>query len=232
MLRRLIRGPAVQAALASLLGLYLATVIRTTRWSVVGLEHAVPFMQDGRRPLVLAFWHERLPLMPAVFLEARRRFPRTGIVAHVLVSRHRDGRLIGGVVGRFGMDLVYASSSRGGTSGIIELLRVLRRGEIVAITPDGPRGPRRVAAPGVATLAALSGAPVLPSAAATTRRRIMARSWDRMMLPLPFGRAVIVIGPPIAVPRDGAEAALPRIEAALSACCDAADAHVAARRVA
>jgi lysophospholipid acyltransferase (LPLAT)-like uncharacterized protein len=122
--------------------------------------------------------------------------------------------------------MVYASSSRGGATGLRALLRLLRDGELIMITPDGPRGPRRMAAPGVAQLAAASGVPVLPCAAATSRR-IVLRSWDRAMLPLPFGRGVLVFGTPIAVPRGGAEAALPTIEAALTAACDAADAGVA-----
>jgi lysophospholipid acyltransferase (LPLAT)-like uncharacterized protein len=92
----------------------------------------------------------------------------------------------------------------------------------VLITPDGPRGPRRQAAPGVAQLAALSGAQVVPLGGATSAQRRLG-SWDRMMFPLPFGRGVLVCGAPIAVPRDGAEAALPGIATALSAVCDEAD---------
>jgi lysophospholipid acyltransferase (LPLAT)-like uncharacterized protein len=93
----------------------------------------------------------------------------------------------------------------------------------VLITPDCPRGPRRQAAPGVAQLAALSGAVVVPVGAAARWHRILP-SWDRMMFPLPFGRGVLVAGPPIAVPREGAAAALPVIAAAIDAACAAADA--------
>ena len=98
---------------------------------------------------------------------------------------------------------------------------MLEAGDHVVITPDGPRGPRRVAAPGVAQLAALSGMPVLPCAAQTSRRWTL-RSWDRMVLPLPFGRGVIVCGAPIA----GARATAPRrrcraIAAAITAATDA-----------
>jgi len=93
----------------------------------------------------------------------------------------------------------------------------------VLITPDGPRGPRRQAAPGVAQLAALSGAALVPVGAASTRHRRLP-SWDRMMLPLPFGRGVLVCGPPIRVARGEADAALPGIAAALDAAAAAADA--------
>ena len=79
-----------------------------------------------------------------------------------------------------------------------------------------------MAAAGVAQLAAVSGAKVLPCSAQTSRRRTL-RSWDRMVLPLPFGRGVLVCGPTIAVGRDGADAALPRIAEAMTAAADRAD---------
>ena len=113
-------------------------------------------------------------------------------------ASHRDGRFIGAVVSRFALDVVLGSSSRGGAKGLRVLLNLLAGGDHIAITPDGPRGPRRVAAPGVAQLAALSGAPVLPCAAQTTRRWVL-RTWDRMVVPKPFGRGVVVCLPTIAV---------------------------------
>jgi lysophospholipid acyltransferase (LPLAT)-like uncharacterized protein len=227
-MRRLIRHPAVQAGLARLLGAYLGLVARSTRWRLEGAEPALAEIRAGR-PLILAFWHERLPVMPALFRLAARQEPRAAsLVPHVLVSQHRDGRFIGDAVARFGFRMVYGSSRRGGAAALAEMIRVLRAGHPVALTPDGPRGPRRQAAPGVAQLAALTGALVVPLGAATSRHRLLP-SWDRMMLPLPFGRGVIRAGAPIAVPREGVADALPGIAAALDAACAAADAAVGAR---
>ncbi len=227
-MRRLIRHPAVQAGLARLLGGYLGLVARTTRWRLEGAEPALAEIRAGR-PLILAFWHERLPLMPALLRLAIAAEPRAGqVVPHVLVSQHRDGRFIGEAVIRFGFRMVYGSSRRGGPAALAEMIRVLRAGNPVALTPDGPRGPRRQAAPGVAQLAALTGVLVAPLGAATSRHRILP-SWDRMMLPLPFGRGVIVCGPLLAVPRDGVAPAVPAIAEALDAACAAADAAVGIR---
>lgn len=224
MAKRLIRHPAVQGLLARAIALYLRLVWATTRWTLVGEEHARAF---GDRPMILAFWHERLPLAALGWrLLARRVAQPGGRRAQVLISRHRDGRLIATAVRPFGIDVVHASSSRGGATGLRGLARILADGGVAVITPDGPRGPARVAAPGVAQLAALTGVPVLPCAVASSRMRL-ARSWDRMRFPLPFGRGVAVMAAPIAVPRDGAEAALPAIAAALTAACDLADARAA-----
>lgn len=220
MLKSFLRRPGVQAALAALVGRYLAFALRTTRWALEGEAHLAP--HAAGKPAVAALWHECLPLMPALWLHIRR----PGARVHALASRHNDGRLIGEVMRRFGVEVVHGSTARpgqkgagqnkGGAASVLALLDVLAQGSHVVLTPDGPRGPARHAAPGVAQLAALSGVPVLPCAARTTRARRLP-TWDGMLLPLPFGRGILVIGEPIPVPRDGWEATLPTIQAALTA---------------
>jgi hypothetical protein len=222
LMKKLLRHPIAQAALARLLGLYLAFALRTTRWSLEGHEHMAPHAAGA--PVIVAFWHERLPLMPMLWVKARQAPEGRGAhnQVHVLVSQHRDGRFIGAVVSRFALNVVLGSSSRGGAKGLRMLMNLLAGGDHIAITPDGPRGPRRNAAAGVAQLAALSGVPVLPCAAQTTRRWVL-RTWDRMVVPKPFGRGVVVCLPTIAVARDNWQDALPAIGAALSAAADKAD---------
>jgi len=215
-LKRLLHHPRVQQALAWLLGRYLGWALSSTSWTVIGEANMRPFAEGT--PGIMAFWHEHLPLMPALFLHARKTTPR--LRAHVLVSRHKDGRLIGDVIAHFGISVVHGSSSRdgrsrGGARGVLSMLGLLDSGDLAVITPDGPRGPRRVAAPGVAQLAAISGHAILPCAGQTNRRRVFG-TWDRMILPLPWGRGVFVCGPPILVPRQDWEQALPEITQALN----------------
>ena len=212
-MKSLFRTPQAQAILASLLGAYLAFALRTTRWTLDGQEHFRPF--GAGAPAIFAFWHEFLPLMPALSLIAQKLpFYRPAPI-HTLVSQHRDGRFIGAVVQRFGILPILGSSTRGGAAGLRNLLTVLRRGAKVGITPDGPRGPKRRAYAGVVHLAALSGIPVVPLAARTTRHFYL-NTWDRMPIPLPFGRGVIVCGPALSVGRDDWKAAVPRITIALN----------------
>jgi lysophospholipid acyltransferase (LPLAT)-like uncharacterized protein len=218
--RHVLRHPATQAALAGLLGFYLWFALRTTRWTLDGAVHAAPYLAGQR--VIAAFWHERLPLMPTLWRLAWERRSDHSARVHVLVSQHRDGRFIGAVLRRFSVDVVLGSSSRGGASGVRALLGLLAAGDQIVITPDGPRGPRRVAAAGVAQIAALSGVAVLPCSAQVSRRRVM-RSWDRMVVPLPFGRGVVVCGEPIRVPRQDWAQALPAIQAALNTAADRAD---------
>ena len=226
-MKRLLRHPRTLAFGARALGAYLRFALRTTRWTLHGREALGSYVYG--EPAIFAFWHERLPLMPALWtLALEERRGRAQVPMHVLVSQHKDGRLIGDIVRGFGVDVVFGSTSdgrkqRGGAAGLRALASVLEGEGQVAITPDGPRGPARQAAPGVAQLAAMTQSPVVPCAAQTRRRRTLP-TWDRMILPLPWGRGVLVCGEPLAVPPDGWEAVLPRIEAGLTAAADAADA--------
>ncbi len=228
MFRRLLKSRGVQATAAHLLGVYLDLALRSTRWTIEGQDFLAPYLSGGA--VIVAAWHERLPLIPALWVPSRRLYPGRKVAA--LASRHRDGRFLGSILERFGVRMVHGSSDvdpkagrrrdRGGAAGLRALLAALADGAAVVITPDGPRGPRRVAAPGVAQLAAMAQAPVLP-ASAQTRWRVTLRSWDKMVLPLPFSRGVLVCGAPILVPGEGAAACLGQIEAALSAAADRAD---------
>lgn len=219
-MKSLLRHPTVQAMLARLTGCYLHFALRTTRWRLEGQAEFASVAAG--RPTIVTFWHEHLPLMCALPMLGRRLpgYRQTPIDA--LVSHHRDGRFIGMAIRRFGMDAVLGSSSRGGPEALRNLLNLLRKGHLIAITPDGPRGPRRTAAPGVAQLAALAGVPVMPIAARVTRR-IQLNTWDRMTIPLPFGRGVMVCGDVIAVPRAAWQDAVPVITAALNAVGDRAE---------
>jgi lysophospholipid acyltransferase (LPLAT)-like uncharacterized protein len=223
-LKRLLRHPLALAMGAAAIAAWLRFVHRTTRWRIEGREHLRAVWESGT-PAIGALWHEQVPLM--AFLWTHRIAGEAGLGRMrcvVLVSRHRDGRLIGDVATRLGIEAAHGSSSRGALEGFRELMRLLEHGHSVGITPDGPRGPRRVAQPGVARLAALSGAKVMPVGVAVSRRRRLA-TWDRMAFPFPFGRGGMVYGAPIAVaPDEDERAALARIAAAMDAAAARAEA--------
>jgi lysophospholipid acyltransferase (LPLAT)-like uncharacterized protein len=227
MLKALLRRPGTQAAMAAAAGLYLDHALRTTRWTLHGAGNLAPFVAG--EPGIIAFWHEMLPMTSALWLHAQRERLAAGRPAgrvHALVSRHSDGRFIGEVLRRFGVDLVHGSSSkrgedRGGREAIRSLGAVLAAGGQVVMTPDGPRGPRRRAASGVAQIAALAGVRVLPVGAASTRMRRLP-TWDEMAMPLPWGRGALVCGVPMPVASDP-YAALGEVEARLTAAADEAE---------
>ncbi|MCQ8278470.1 DUF374 domain-containing protein [Acetobacteraceae bacterium KSS8] len=202
MIGRTLRGDATYRLLGRAIGLYLGFALRTTRWRFDVPAESWPFLSGAEgRTVILAFWHEFLPLAPALWMRARIVNPALRV--SVLISRHRDGRMITDIIGRWGMGAVAGSSAKksggrdkGGMAAVRVLLDTLRDGSLVAITPDGPRGPRRALQPGTARLATLSGVPVIACAGITSAHRRLG-SWDRMVLPLPFGRGVIRCSAPI-----------------------------------
>ena len=220
-MKSLLRTSQAQAALPILLGGYLGLALRTTRWTLDGRAHFAP--HAAGTPAIFAFWHEFLPLMPALSMIASHSPAYRKTPIHTLVSQHRDGRVIGAIVRRFGIAPVLGSTTRGGSAALRNLLAVLKQGDLIGITPDGPRGPRRKAANGVVHLAALSGVPILPCAARTSLR-VSLNTWDKMPIPLPFGRGVMVCGPAISVGRHGWEESVPVIEDALNRAAERAEA--------
>ena len=229
MFTRLLNSRAVLRAAEAMLGTYLAFALRSTRWRIEGETHLAPFR--SQIPVIVAFWHECLPLMPAGWTEMRRGSPQRR--AAVLISRHRDGRFIAAIMTRFAVDIVHGSSAKpggrdkGGAAALRTLLARLAAGDAVIMTPDGPRGPAQLAAPGTIQLAALSGAPILP-AAARLRRQMRLGTWDRMILPLPFGRGAIVCAAPQHVSRNDRQSAQSRLTAALTEAATRAEALCAA----
>ena len=162
-------------------------------------RYASPSGAAGRRTpdrrldrAVYALWHEHL--LPLSLLHARQG-------AAVLVSRHRDGEILARVLSAIGYYPLRGSSTRGGASGLREMIRAGEAGRPLAFTPDGPRGPARRAAPGVVRAAAATGLPIVPVGAAA-RRRWRLESWDRFMIPKPFTKVYVSHGDPLTVPAD------------------------------
>jgi lysophospholipid acyltransferase (LPLAT)-like uncharacterized protein len=140
---------------------------------------------------IYAFWHENL-LLPAY------QYGRPDI--WILISQHADGQLIAEATERLGFSTVRGSTTRGGVEAIRQLLKH-GQDAALAITPDGPRGPRRQIQPGLIYLAARTGLPIVAAGFGYQRPWRM-KSWDRFALPRPWSRAVCVTGVPIAVPAD------------------------------
>lgn len=195
--KRLLRNAAVRGVLCALGAGYIRLVHATSSWRVEGGDVPRAYWDRGE-PFIVAYWHGRILMMPYSW--------RRDKTMSLLISQHPDGQFIARLVGRFGLATIAGSTRRGGTAALRAMLRVLKAGGYVGVTPDGPRGPRMRASAGIIDVARLSGAAIVPAAYATSRRRVLS-SWDRFVVALPFSRGVFVWGAPIEVPRDaGAEA--------------------------
>jgi lysophospholipid acyltransferase (LPLAT)-like uncharacterized protein len=209
--------------LAALLGAHLL------RWWMSTIRYRIAFT-DRTHPtdprvqrFLYAFWHEAI-LVP-VGIKTR---------IQVLISHHADGELIARMCGHLGYGTVRGSSTRGGGAALVELVRHAGRSHL-AVTPDGPRGPRRRVQAGLIFLASRTGLPVVPFGVGWSRAW-RARSWDRFALPYPYSTACCVVAPQIAVPgrlnREGLEHYRRLIEERLTWATETAERWAAGRAMA
>jgi hypothetical protein len=188
-LRRLLRNARLRRVACWFIHWYIRLVYLTTSWSTEGAEWPHRLRAEGQS-FILAFWHGRLLMIPMAW---RRLAPM-----HMLISAHPDGQIIADAVTYFGVDSIPGSTSRGGSAALRTMLKRLKSGDCVGITPDGPRGPAMSASTGIVNIARLARVPILPITYATSRRRMLA-TWDRFHLPWPFGRGVYLWGEPIEI---------------------------------
>jgi lysophospholipid acyltransferase (LPLAT)-like uncharacterized protein len=188
---RPLRNPAVQAVLAWILAEWMRFCFRTIHWTRENEAAAEEVWRAGGGVLCL-FWHSRIGLSPACWPLDRAQ------PAKALISLSPDGQFIARAVARQGFPAVRGSSAnkdkkdraKGGSQALRDGLKQLKVGAL-AVTPDGPRGPAKVMAEGAPLMARLSGAPAL-FIGLSCSPAIRLSSWDRAVLPLPFGRGAIV----------------------------------------
>ena len=173
-------------------------------------------LRAEKKPWVFALWHSTL--LPAAFQHRRQ-----GIA--VLVSEHRDGELIARTLAAWGNSTVRGSTTRGGSRALLAMIKELEQGVVVAVTPDGPRGPALKFQGGTLIAAQRAQVPVVPLTVHADRAWRL-KSWDRFMIPKPFARVTIAYGNPVMVagerPREAA-AETARFEALMAAAQKVAD---------
>jgi hypothetical protein len=190
---------------AALAGSWVARLCGLTwRYDVADRPEYTAALGRGER-FVYAFWHSGL-LMGALL------HPGEGIA--VLVSQHRDGELIARIIRHLGYVAARGSSTRGGDSGVRELLAWAEQGRQLALAPDGPRGPAEQMKDGVYYVATRTGRRVVPIGFGVRRAWVL-RSWDRFRVPQPFARICVTHGAPIALGAPGDETAAQRARAVL-----------------
>jgi lysophospholipid acyltransferase (LPLAT)-like uncharacterized protein len=198
MLRQLLGNSVVQYLIGRTMGLYMLLVGVTTRWTRVNRAAVEPFW-GGNGRLVACIWHGRFTLVHKLWT-----FGRGATKGVFLISRSREGGIVAHASRTVGAEVIRGSAakhgrSKGGLEAARELVRHIDSGGCIGMTPDGPRGPRMRAKPGPVQIAKLAQAPLI-ALAWSTSHRVVFDSWDRFILPLPFGRGALIWSDPIPPP--------------------------------
>lgn len=171
-------------------------------------------LEDSGKGLIYAAWHNQ-----QLFL----LYPYKGQKIAPLISQSNDGEYIARVLPYFGMEAVRGSTTRGGARALIKLLQAARKGYRPMLTPDGPRGPIYTVQPGILFLAKKTGLPIIPVGTALSHK-FKAGSWDRMRVPLPFGKTALTYGKAIWVKsEEDFPSAAKELQAELNRCSDASE---------
>ena len=231
-MKKLLRSDAVQEFLGWLSWLYLQLVISTIRWTRIGEEPGAALDQvlAGPGGMIGCFWHGDIALSITAKVAVIKRK-----VTRILISLSPDGEFIARSMVRHNMPPIRGSSAKkgkakGGAAAFREALDLLAAGGILVVTPDGPRGPSQVMAPGTVRMARRAGVPVfLLGLAAEPALRL--DTWDKTKLPGLFGRGCIVWDGPYHCPADASDEVMDRLSvdwsAAMTAACARAQAVVA-----
>jgi lysophospholipid acyltransferase (LPLAT)-like uncharacterized protein len=179
-----------QRLVAFLIWFFINAVAKTIRFRIHDPHGFLSLRETG--PMIFCFWHNRLALCVKLYTQFRRRQYNSPGVAG-LVSASKDGALLSAIFERFGVQPVRGSSSRRGAQALRELTTWSERGFDLAITPDGPRGPRYTLAEGAAGLACLTGRPVVP-VSYFLHWKMSLNSWDAFQIPMPFSVCEVSIG--------------------------------------
>ena len=176
-------------------GSLITTLMHSTRSELIHGETIESEIIYPRVPAIYVLWHGRL--LPLAF---RYRAVRGA----TLITRNRDGDYVTGVIQKWGYEVIRGSSSRGGAAALRSIVRMVRRGKSVALTPDGPRGPRQKMKLGPLRAAQVAGVPIVPFSAGAVRARYYGR-WDRFLVPAPFTWTPVAVGEPYMVNRHATE---------------------------
>ena len=192
-LKNLLKSEKGEAIIGNMAYFYLKFVGLTTRWQVSGVKETYELL-DKYGSMIVIGWHGRTLEMPYFWNKSR--------TLNALVSPHRDGRLIVNILKKFGIGNISGSSNKNSSEAALELMRNLQQNNSIAIIPDGQRGPGMKLTMSPLFYAQKSGKPIIGITYSIANSKVIEKSWDRMLVPLPFQRGMYSITEPFFIPAE------------------------------
>ncbi len=164
---------------------YLQIVYFTTRWKFIQSEDFL-----AHKGTIFIFWHNRLAIGPGMF--------RGHKDVYALISPHSDGKIISRVVNKFGFGVINGSTNKNSAAALKVMLKKLVNGSTIVVTPDGPRGPVYQINSSITKVAFKYNIQLIPISC-TASKSFLLNSWDKLIIPLPFGRITVRVGGALAL---------------------------------
>ena len=171
---------------------YIKFVSFTNSWSFINKKY-VENLWKKNEAFILCFWHGRLLMMPLSWNKEKK--------INVLISTHSDGQLLSKTVKHFNIETITGSSSKGGSEAIRNIIKSLKSGISIGMTPDGPRGPRMKVNSAIIKIASLTGHKIVPLSY-SVKKKFFLNSWDKFLIALPFGKGCFIWGKPIKIKKN------------------------------
>lgn len=192
LLHKIVKSAFGSSVISFLIYWYARFVGFTNKWKVYGREECFKTW-DKEGAIILIGWHGRAIMLPYFWNRYRK--------INALVSLHQDGLLIAGLLKKFGLGIIGGSSNGNAKGAAMSLMRSLQKDESIAIIPDGPIGPSMELNMSPIYFAQKSGKPIFGMTYSVKNSKIITKSWDDMMLPLPFSKGVCHLTKPFYIPR-------------------------------
>lgn len=187
--KRFRSSPVIHYIIITLIRWYIIFAYKTTRWTIHGNDIFHETIESDK-PVIYCLWHGRLIMTPMLW-------PRWAGIMHAIVSFHNDGELISKFLETFNFKAIRGSSGKKGRLHVVkETMRILKENGRICLTPDGPRGPRMHFNSAIVEMAIRHEAMIMPVSFSTTRGKFF-NSWDKFLLPLPFGKGIVYYGEPV-----------------------------------
>lgn len=176
----------------------ISLLCSTLRKRIVCMDKTETASPMGGKPVIISLWHNRT-FVPCHFY---KHVVKGTVKMSMLTSASKDGAMLATVAEDYGMRAVRGSSGRRGVAGFLDMVRELKSGYSMCITPDGPKGPRYRCHAGVIKLASVSGLPIIPVGIDIPNCWRISKAWDGFVIPKPFSKVVLRWGEPLYVPEN------------------------------
>tara|TARA_B100001057_G_C22641707_1_gene868506 strand:- start:83 stop:775 length:693 start_codon:yes stop_codon:yes gene_type:complete len=201
-IKRISKNKFGQKLLGCLVFIITSFTYKSISWKLLKKKNS--YYYSKKEPIIFCTWHNRLYLGPYLL-------PTKKLTINALQSSHSDGMMTDILFKLINMKIIYGSSKKKGVSAFIKMIKAVENGESVAITPDGPKGPKEIVKEGIIKLSQTTGAPIVPLFWKVKNYKKL-NSWDNFIIPFPFSKGVYIFGKPIHIKRKVTEKKLFQIK--------------------